>query len=357
MTVARRYGLLEGGNALLFFGSAIGVLAWLSHDALAGQVPVGALVVAASSVGNLQGVSQVVTGGLQGLARTARNAGRLLWLRDYAVRVAAEHAGRLEPPPSLRRGIRIEGVTYRYDGSERDCLTDVELDLPAGSVVALVGENGAGKSTLVKLLSGMYEPAAGRILVDGADLAGFDLEAWRARLAGAFQDYVGFEFTALESVGVGDLTYVHDEPHVRAALRAGAAEDVVRSLPGGLATQLGTTWPDGVDLSGGQWQRLAIARGMMRSAPLLLVLDEPTAALDAATENALFERYADAARAAGDRGAVTLLVTHRFSTVAAADLVVVLDEGRVVESGTHAELVAAGGRYAELYELQARGYR
>lgn len=209
----------------------------------------------------------------------------------------------------------------------------------------------------MKLLAGLYQPTSGRVLVDGTDVQAFDLAAWRARMSGAFQDYARLEFTAGESVGVGDLPYVHDDRAVHRAVREAASEPVLHALPSGLSTRLGTTWPDGVDLSGGQWQRLAIARGMMQRGPLLLILDEPTAALDAATEHTLFERYAAAAREAGGRGAVTLLVTHRFSTVASADLVVVLRGGRVCEVGTHGALVAAHGHYAELYDLQARGYR
>lgn len=196
-----------------------------------------------------------------------------------------------------------------------------------------------------------------RILVDGTDLADIDLAAWRSRMSGAFQDHAMLELSAQRAVGVGDLDHLDDAGAVERALHDAAAEDVLGSLPSGLATQLGTNWPDGVELSGGQWQRLALGRGMMRTDPLLLVLDEPTSALDATTEHALFERYIDAAHRARRRGAITLLVTHRFSTVAAADIVIVLDRGKVVEMGTHAELVASGGHYAELYELQARGYR
>jgi ATP-binding cassette subfamily B protein len=176
-------------------------------------------------------------------------------------------------------------------------------------------------------------------------------------MSGAFQDYAKLEFKAQESIGVGDLPDVGSDSAVNEALWEASATDLLRALPQGLDTQLGTTWPGGVELSGGQWQRIAIARGMMRDIPLLLVLDEPTAALDAGTEHALFERYADAARKTGGRGGVTLLVTHRFSTVASADLVVVLENGRIAEVGTHAELYASGGHYSELYELQARGYR
>jgi ATP-binding cassette, subfamily B, bacterial len=209
---------------------------------------------------------------------------------------------------------------------------------------------------LVKLLAGLYRPSAGRILVDGADLNRFDVTAWRRRLSGAFQDYVQPEFTAAEAVGIGDLDHLNDRRRLRTAVEDGAAGAVIDQLPEGLDTQLGSAWPGGVGLSGGQWQRLALARAMMRDHPLLLVLDEPTAALDASTEHALFERYAAAARAGRAFGTITVLVTHRFSTVTAADVVVVLDRGRVVEIGTHAELIEAHGHYAELHRLQARGY-
>jgi ATP-binding cassette subfamily B protein len=223
-------------------------------------------------------------------------------------------------------------------------------------VIAIVGENGAGKSTLVKVLTGLYRPTEGRVLVDGVDLASLDGEAWRARCAGAFQDHVHLELVARETITTGDLPALDSDERALRALDDAAAGDVLVALPGALATQLGSSWEDGTELSGGQWQRLAIARGMMRADPLLLVLDEPTSALDAATEHALFEGYADAARRARRHGAVTVLVTHRFSTVAAADLVIVLTEGTVSEMGTHTELMAAGGSYAQLYALQARGY-
>jgi len=176
-------------------------------------------------------------------------------------------------------------------------------------------------------------------------------------MAGAFQDFFRFEFTAGHSVGVGDLPRLDDDPAVAAAVTRGGADDVVERLPDGLATQLGATWPGGVEMSFGQWQKLAVARGFMRDEPLLLVLDEPTAALDAETEHALFERYAAAAKQSAAQGRITVLVSHRFSTVRMADLIVVLDGARVVEAGSHAELVARGGQYAELFAIQAAAYR
>ena len=233
----------------------------------------------------------------------------------------------------------------------------MSLFLPAGAVVAIVGENGAGKTTLVKLLAKMYEPTSGAILVDDTPLARVPADAWRARLAGAFQDFFRFEFRARHTVGLGDVPRMDDEPAVvRAVDRAGAG-DVVARLPSGLDTQLGPTWPGGVEVSFGQWQKLALARGFMRDRPLLLVLDEPTAALDAETEHALFERYADAARGDGGDGRITLLVSHRFSTVRMAGLIVVLDGARLVEMGTHDELMANGGQYSQLYAIQAAAYR
>ena len=285
---------------------------------------------------------------------------RLAWLEDYAAG-QAERADR-PAPASIARGIALENVTFAYPGTERRVLENVDLTLPAGAVVALVGENGAGKTTLVKLLGKMYEPSAGRILVDGQDLARVPAADWRSRLAGAFQDFFRFELPAQRTVGVGDVPRLDERPAVDTAIGRAGAEDVVRALADGLDTQLGPTWPNGVEVSIGQWQKLALARGFMRDEPLLLVLDEPTASLDAETEHALFERYTNAARdnGNGDRatgGRITLLVSHRFSTVRMADLIVVLDGARVVEVGSHEELMAAAGHYAELYEIQAAAYR
>ncbi|HEY1617369.1 MAG TPA: ABC transporter ATP-binding protein [Streptosporangiaceae bacterium] len=290
------------------------------------------------------------------VGQTLRTAGRFLWLRDYAASVASRYAGRCPAPAALGSGIEFDNVSFRYPGTDTWILRRVSVTLPAGSVLAVVGENGAGKTTLVKLLTRMYEPTEGRILVDGVNLADIDIASWRQRLSAAFQDFAKLEFTVQRTVGTGDLAWLDDEGHVLGALeRAGAAEELP-TLPAGTATQLGVQW-DGVDLSAGQWQKLALGRALMRTEPLVVFFDEPTAAVDAPTEHALFERYAAASRGGLERGMITILVSHRFSTVSAADRVLVLADQQVAEYGTHDELVAAGRLYAELYDLQARSYR
>jgi ATP-binding cassette subfamily B protein len=282
------------------------------------------------------------------------SAQRLAWLEDFAAEQNA-HADE-SAPERLTEGIRFEGVSFVYPGTTREVLHDVDLTLPAGSVVAIVGENGAGKSTLVKLLARMYAPTSGRVTADGIDIGRIDVEEWRGRLAGAFQDFARLEFVAVTTVGLGDEPHLDDRLAVGSAVDRAGATPVVEGLLLGLDTQLGPSWEGGVDVSFGQWQKLALARGYMRSEPLLLMLDEPTAALDAETEHALFERFAAGARGESMNGRVTVLVSHRFSTVRMADLIVVLDGARVTEMGSHEELMALRGTYAELYSIQAESY-
>jgi ATP-binding cassette subfamily B protein len=342
-----------------FGGGYVGAVVFVSSGLHAGAGDVLLVLAAGARLSSYVSATVGEIGFLRGIWMDGSR--RLAWLEDYAAALAT--AADLPAPAALRDGIRLERLSFAYPGTDRLVLEDVTLDLPAGAVVAVVGENGAGKTTLVKLLCKLYEPTAGRILVDGVPLARVPAEAWRARLAGAFQDFFRFELRARHSVGVGDVPRLDDRPAVVAAVGRAGADDVVARLAGGLETQLGPTWPEGVEVSFGQWQKLALARGFMREEPLLLVLDEPTAALDAETEHALFERYAAAAHGAADGrygspdGRITVLVSHRFSTVRMADLIVVLDGARVVEVGSHAELMASGGRYAELYGIQAAAYR
>ena len=337
----------------LFGGAYVGGIVFVASglDAPAGDV---LLVLAAGArLSSYIGATVGEIGFLRGIWMDGSR--RLAWLEDYAssLEVSAD-----QPVPArLTQGIAFDQVSFAYPGAERLVLDDVSLTLPAGAVVAIVGENGAGKTTLVKLLAKLYEPGAGRILVDGVDLARLPAEQWRERLAGAFQDFFRFELQARHSVGVGDVARIENEPAVVQAVERAGADDVVARFAAGLDTQLGPTWPGGVEVSFGQWQKLALARGFMRDEPLVLVLDEPTAALDAETEHALFERYAAGSRLGAEEGRITILVSHRFSTVRMADLIVVLDGARVIEVGGHEELMARRGTYAELYEIQAAAYR
>lgn len=330
---------------------------------------VGAVVLTATVLDASAGqVLLVVTAGSrlsQYVAMTAGNADfvrmwldasqRLGWLEAYAAENRDTADGVV--PDRLVDGIALEHVSFRYPGTDRWALEDVSVAVPAGSVVAVVGDNGAGKSTLMKLLARLYEPTSGRIAVDGVDLRRLPATEWRARLSGAYQDFFTFELPAQLSVGIGDLPRCDDRPTVSAAVRRAGADDVVDRLRDGLDTQLGPTWTDGVDLSFGQWQKVALARSFMRDGTLLQILDEPTAALDAETEHELFESFAGQARRTDTGGRITILVSHRFSTVRMADLILVLQGSRLVEVGSHEQLAAADGVYAELYGIQAAAYR
>jgi ATP-binding cassette subfamily B protein len=335
------------------------------YSALRGHASVGDLVLVITLAVQ---VSVQVSGALSVLSLlqvAARTIDRIGDLRAVAAAAPAPSPGAALAdaaapagvPGRLTRGITLVDVSFTYPGAERPVLSGVSMDIPAGSVLALVGENGAGKSTLVKLLCGLYQPTSGRILIDGQDLAGLDPARWRSRVATLFQDFHRIELTLSESIGHGDIARAGDTEAVSAAAGQARADRVLRAVPGGLAGYLGHSYCDGTELSGGQWQAVGLARTLMRRHPLLLILDEPAAALDASAEHDLFERYASSAAQAGrEDGGITVLISHRFSTLRMADLIAVLDHGQLTECGTHRELMTARGLYAELFTLQARAY-
>jgi ATP-binding cassette subfamily B protein len=347
-------GMAAGGLYGAGLAGAIGFVGWLALDGRASFGDVALTVqVARMAIGQVQNAARQAAW----LAELAFTGERYLWLLEYEPSVVAKPAGEAVPAPDqVTEGIDFEHVSFRYPGTEELVLDDVSLHLAPHSTVALVGENGAGKTSLVKLLCRFYDPTEGRITVDGVDLRDLDLDGWRARTGAAFQDFVHFQLVAREAVGVGDLAAVDDLERVGASARQAGADRVIDRLPQGLGTQLGRWFEGGVDLSEGEWQRVALARGLMRPSPALLVLDEPTASLDPRAEHEVFATFAAMSRGHGAESPITILVSHRFSTVRMADVIVVLHDGRIEEQGSHDELLAAGGRYAELFRLQASRY-
>lgn len=342
---------------LVYAAMLMGAVAFVVVRATDSALSLGTVLMTVSLIRRSRTQLASAAQGAGGLVATLATVDRLFWLQDHAAEQRAA-AGTTPPPEKLRTGISLRGLAFHYPGTERPVLTGADIDLPAGSTVAVIGENGSGKTTLVKLLLGMYRPDEGEILIDGVSLSELDPTAWAERSSAAFQDFARFQMPAVRSIGVADLPRLDDEPAAEKALVRAGVPELVEQLPEGLATRVGTAYTGGHGLSGGQWQRLALGRAMRREDPLLVVLDEPTASLDAQAEHALFDQYAKAAKEnAATSGAITVLVSHRFSTVLMADLIVYLDGGKVVEYGSHAELLARGGRYAELFELQAAGYR
>jgi ATP-binding cassette subfamily B protein len=353
----KRAALMVASGQLVFAVAYVVSVLLVVRQAATGVSRIGDVVLAMTLAVQ---VNQQVSAGLQLLQQLqgmAQSLTRLRWMRTLVIGQRPPAA--LKPMPDhIQRGIELRGLGFAYPGTDRLVMGDVDVLLPAGATVAVVGENGAGKSTLIKLLCRFYEPSAGQITLDGVDIQRFRLGEWRRRVAAGFQDFVRFELAAQQTVGVGDLPSLDDEAAVLAALDRAHAGDLVGRLENGLQTQLGKSYADGAELSGGQWQKLALGRAMMRESPLLLILDEPTSALDAEAEHALFERYAANAKRVGRRtGAITVLVSHRFSTVRMADLILVMEGNRLAEVGSHAELMARNSVYADLYSLQAAGYR
>ncbi|MFD0339984.1 ABC transporter ATP-binding protein [Streptomyces sp. NPDC127117] len=335
----------------------VGALTVVVHSYSRGSASAGDLLLAVSVAATLESAVQAAVNSAGEALEAERLMHAYTWLREYAATERSRAVGTLPPPEVLRTGISLKNVGYTHPGSHSPALEALNLSIPAGSVVAVVGEFGSGKSTLGKLLCKFYRPTTGTIEVDGTDLTELDTALWRARTSAAFQDFGRYPQTTLrESVGLGDLPRLEDGSRVERAIRAADAEALVASLPQGLDTPLGQTF-GGIDLSEGQWQKAALARAGMRSDPLLFLLDEPTASLDAPSEHTIFEHYMRHASALARRtGGITVIVSHRFSTVAGADLILVLGDGRLVEQGTHEELMERGGIYSDLYDIQARAY-
>ncbi|MDP8909645.1 MAG: ABC transporter ATP-binding protein/permease, partial [Chloroflexota bacterium] len=318
--------------------------------AVRGQITVGAVAAYVQAAAQLQGAFQGLLGGVQGIYEHGLYLSTLYDLLERKPRIAAPD----QPAPVRRpftRGIEFQHVSYRYPGNETLALDDVSFTIAPGETVSLVGRNGAGKSTVVKLLGRLYDPSEGRILIDGRDLRDYDPAELRREFSVMFQDYATYQFSAGENIGVGNVASADDSAAIaRAAERAGA-DGVIANLPDSFGTVLGKWFEGGHQLSGGEWQKIALARAFMRDAQIL-ILDEPTAALDAQAEHDLFSRIKELTA-----GRMALYISHRFSTARMADRILVLDKGRLIEQGTHDELMARGGRYASLFELQAASYR
>ncbi len=341
------WGTLLAALGTLGYYVAYAYIAWRT---VRGDFTIGDLTFLAGSFRRLR---QLLESLLTGFSQVA---GQALYLDDlYSFfRIQPEIASRpdaLPVPDPIRRGFEFQNVGFRYEGSERWAVRGLDFQLHAGEVLALVGENGAGKTTLVKLLARLYDPDEGRILLDGRDLRDYDLDDLRAHIGVIFQDFVRYHLTAAENIGVGKVEAMDDRARIEEAARKGMADEVVAGLPRGYEQLIGRRFKDGVDLSGGQWQKIAIARAYMRDAQVM-ILDEPTAALDARAEYEVFQRFKELSD-----GKTAVLISHRFSSVRMADRILVLADGKVEASGTHEQLMAQGGRYAELFELQASGYR
>jgi len=341
---------------LVFALGFAGGLALVVYRAARGHGTVGDVVLTITVAASLRNAVEHTVQRSTETASYARLLGPFLWLRDYARRERQRPAGREAAPLALHEGIALDEVSYSYPGTGRPAMDGVSIRIPAGSVVAVVGEYGSGKTTLVKLLCKFYRPDSGTIRIDGTDLDDVDTAAWRSRTSVAFQDFGRYHTTLREAIGLGDISRAGAAGRVEDAVRAADAEALAARLPEGLDSRLGREF-GGAELSEGQWQKTALARACMRPDPVLFMLDEPTASLDAPSEHAIFERYMARARDLADRvGAITIIVSHRFSTVAGADLILVMESGKLIESGTHAVLAASGGRYAELYGIQATAY-
>jgi ATP-binding cassette subfamily B protein len=347
--VIRRYIAGAGWSMLTVLTSGL-TFFYVAFRTLGGTISVGGLTLYVQAADGVSQAFSAVLGGLQSMYEHQLYLKTLFELLDFEPLVSApEHPSPVRRP--MQEGIEFRNVTYAYEGKDEPALKDVSFKIAKGETVAIVGHNGAGKTTLVKLVARLYDPQAGQVLIDGRDVREYDPDELRGEFGVLFQDYVHYQFSARENIGIGRVERLEDTSAIAAAATKSGAASVIEGLPEGYDTVLGKWFDGGVNLSGGEWQKVALGRAFMREAQIL-ILDEPSAALDAKAEYELFSRLRELAH-----GRTAIFISHRFSTVRQADRILVFEQGSLIESGTHEELLALGGRYAELFNLQAASYR
>ena len=350
IAIARKKSLAGLGWGLLSSLAYYGSYVWVILRTIAGAATLGDMTMFLSIFRQSQQSITSLLGNFNNLYESNLYLDNLLdYLKITPVLVNPKD-GLMAPSP-IEQGIRFQNVSFKYPGSDVFVLKNINLFIPPGESIALVGLNGAGKTTLVKLLTRLYDPTEGEILLDGHDLREYDLASLHQRFGVIFQDFVRYQFSVRENIGFGQVDELENLEKIKDAAERGGADQVIEGMPNGYETILGRRWEKGLELSGGQWQKIALARAFMRNAEAL-ILDEPTSALDAEAEYEIFKRFRELMS-----GRIAVLISHRFSTVRMADRIVVLSDGRIVELGSHAELMARGGPYSRLFELQAEGYR
>ena len=330
-------------------GALYGAYGWIVITAIAGTITLGAMTMYLVLFRQGQSAVSAILTSVSGMYEDNLYLSNLY---EYLEQPVPTRRGDASKGPEPGRGLEFENVSFRYAGANKNALSNINLKITPGESLALVGENGSGKTTLIKLLTRLYDPTEGRILLDGLDLQKWDVEALRQRIGVIFQDFGRYQFSVGENIGAGDVRYFDDRERWKKAATTGLAAPFIEDMQGGYETQLGRWFKGGRELSGGQWQKIALSRAFMRSDADILVLDEPTASMDASSEAEVFEHFRNASH-----NKITILISHRFSTVRAAAQIIVIHEGRILERGNHESLLAEDGQYAHLFKLQARGYQ